>query len=105
MPVYEAMQMMNSLSQNSALHANTTEKNFLNFKRDNDFRQALNETFGFNYIMYVENISNDNQKHLLYRMVSRIHNTLKANKNTGTYESKAHYNYLLSLIEDFLRDK
>ena len=38
-------------------------------------------------------------------MVSRIHNTLKANKNTGTYESKAHYNYLLSLIEDFLRDK
>ena len=105
MPVYEAMQMMNSLSQNSALHANTTEKNFLNFKRDNDFRQALNETFGFNYIMYVENISNDNQKHLLHRMVSRIHNTLKANKNTGTYESKAHYNYLLSLIEDFLRDK
>ena len=105
MPVYEAERMMATLSTLPALQGYQPGKDFTDFMLTNKFKKELSETYGFDYILYVANTSNDNQQHLLHLMLTKIQNVLKANRNTGSYETRAHYNYLLSQIEDFFRDK
>lgn len=67
--------------------------------------KKINEYAGFDYIYYVLNTSNNNQNHLYYDLLTRIKNIMEKRKNSGSYATRSHYEYLLSVINDFEKAK
>lgn len=67
--------------------------------------KKINEYAGFDYIYYVLNTSNNNQNHLYFDLLTRIKNIVEKRKNSGSYATRSHYEYLLSIINDFEKAK
>ena len=100
---YRIREMIEGVSERKAMSMKTA--NFDRFSNEMEFQQNLNGRFGYDFIQYVANVSNDNNQHLLHQMLLKIQNLMKENKNNGTYETRGHYAYLLSQIEGFLKNK
>ena len=67
--------------------------------------KELNERAGFDYIYYVFNTSTNNNNHLYYQMLMKVKNVMEKRKNNGSYETRSHYAYLLSIVDDFMKSK
>ena len=65
-------------------------------------RQSLpyEPTAGVDFQNYVTNISNDNQAHLYHGLMIRIQKLMESRQNTGSFETRMHYGFLLEKIED-----
>ena len=72
---------------------------------DDNAMKKINEYAGFDYIYYVLNTSNNNQNHLYFDLLTRIKNIVEKRKNSGSYATRSHYEYLLSIINDFEKAK
>ena len=67
--------------------------------------ESVRETAGFDYIFYVVNTSTNNEEHLYYKLLTRVKSVMEKRRNSGSYQTQAHYNYLLSVIRDFQKAK
>ena len=67
--------------------------------------KALNERAGFDYIYYVFNTSTNNNQYLYYQLLTRVKKAMEKRRDTGSYETRSHYAYLLSVVDDFLKSK
>ena len=61
------------------------------------------EYSGFDYIYYVFNTSTNNNHDLYYQFLKRVKSVMERRAGSGSYETRAHYAYLLSLVNDFMK--
>ena len=66
-------------------------------------RMKLDESSAFGRRWLVENIAADNTNHLWNAIYGKVINLVKQRKGTGDIETRAHYDYLLYLINRSLK--
>ena len=104
MPKYEQWNMFNWLGNTPAVSGNYP-KDMLNYFNTLGWNKELNERAGFDYIFYVFNTSTNNNHHLYYQLLTKVKDVMEKRKNSGSYETRAHYAYLLSIVNDFMKSK
>ena len=104
LPVYQQMELFEHLRDMPVVSGNF-QGDMLDYYHSLNQMNELNERAGFDYIYYVFNTSTNNNNYLYYQLLTKVKAVMEKRKNSGSYETRAHYTYLLSIVEDFMKSK